>query len=126
MTPPPTSDSNSTEGDEMKSSDDDSADDNNTNSKSNEELDAEAVPKLLRVRDLLETTNKYDTCVACLPCIGKGGKLEDAKMSCVNGECPKCGMDKIWSKGLRRRLVKREWDAGKKEWVDQGQTYKGR
>lgn len=116
--PAETSDSNSTEGDEMKSSDDDSADDNNTNSKSNEELDAEAVPKLLRVRDLLETTNKYDTCVACLPCIGKGGKLEDAKMSCVNGECPKCGMDKIWSKGLRRRLVKREWDAGKKEWVD--------
>ena len=60
---------------------------------------------------------KYDACVACIPCL-KSGKLEDANFSCVNGECPTCGFDKIWSLGLHRRILIREFDYEKSEWAE--------
>jgi len=82
-----------------------------------EDKDTKTAAKLLRVHDILSMTTKYDMCVACLPCL-KNGKLEDAKFSCVNGDCPTCGFDKIWSKGLRNRILMKEYDVGKKEFIE--------
>lgn len=45
-------------------------------------------------------------------------KLEDAKISCVNGECPLCGFDKIWSKGIHRHILLHEYDNTKGEFVE--------
>ena len=85
----------------------DVADESNT--KTDADRDAKAAVKLLHL--------KYDACVACLPCLTTR-KLGDANFTCVNGECPHCGFDKIWSKGLRRQILMREYDSEKREWVD--------
>ena len=86
--PVPTSDSDTTNG-------------NSDDTSSKKEKDNKAAAKLLRLFDVISTKNKYDACVACVPCLA-GGKLEDANFICVNRECPTCGFDKIQSKGLRQ------------------------
>ena len=58
----------------------------------------------------------HDACVVCVPCL-TNGKLEDANMECIKGECPTCGFDKIWSKGLRWRLLVCESEQDKGEWT---------
>jgi hypothetical protein len=88
-----------------------------TDTASNAQMDAAVAVKIVRLHPVMETKTKYDACVACLPCLN-GGLLEDANIRCVNGTCPLCGFDKIWSKGLRRRIMCREWNPVKSEWVD--------
>lgn len=34
-----------------------------------------------------------------------GGRLHSAKIECFNGKCPDCGFSKLWSKGLRPKIV---------------------
>ena len=65
---------------------------------------ANAAVKLLRLHAVIDAKTKYDAFVACLTCL-KSGKIEDASFACVNGECPTCGFDKIWSLGLRLRIL---------------------
>lgn len=108
------SDTDAEEDNDGASDADEDEDDDGTN---DVEKDKRAAAKLLRLYDVVSTATKYDACVACVPCL-KSGKLEDAKFSCVNGECPTCGFDKIWSKGVRRRILRREFDTDKKEWVE--------
>ena len=31
--------------------------------------------------------------------------FKDMKMSCIRGDCARCGFKKVWSQGLRRKLV---------------------
>ena len=78
----------------------------------NKDKDATAALKLLCLHSVIATKTKYNAFVACLTCF-KRGKLEDAKFSCVNGEYPTCGFDKIWSKGLRKRILIRSFDSNK-------------
>ena len=70
----------------------------------NKAKDATAVLKLLRLHSVISAKTKYDACAACITFL-KSGKFEDENISCVNGECPTCRFDKIWSKGLRRRIL---------------------
>jgi hypothetical protein len=91
---------------------------NNGATASNAEKNAAAAAvKLMRLYVVMETKTKYDACVACLPHLN-GGLLEDANIRCVNGTCPSCGFDKIWSKGLRCCIMSREWNPVKSEWVE--------
>ena len=101
----------------VSTSDSDTTNGNSDDTASEKVKDNKAAAKLLRLFDVISTKNKYDACVACVPCLA-GGKLEDANFICVNGECPTCGFDKIWSKGLRRRILSREFDSAKSEWVE--------
>lgn len=55
-------------------------------------------------------------CMKCV-CIPDGGKLEDAKFVCVEGNCSLCGMDKLWLKGVRNKILKSKYDNERKEWV---------
>ena len=73
--------------------------------------------KLLRLHTVIDANNKYDACVASLPCLNSS-KLKDANSSFVNGGFPTCGFDKIWSLGLRRRILIQEFDYEKSEWVE--------
>ena len=61
--------------------------------------------------------NRYDACVGYVPYLA-GGQLEDANFSCVNGKCLSYGFDKIWSKGVWRRILTGEFDPDKSEWVE--------
>eukprot|EP00957_Ditylum_brightwellii_P078833 5994799-Ditylum_brightwellii.AAC.1 len=58
---------------------------------------------------VLQTTTKYDSCLACILCLKANDngekKLEDAKLSYVNSECPKCGFDEIWSTGILKQIL---------------------
>ena len=76
--------------------------------------DANAAVKLLRLHAFIDAKTKYDACVAFLLCL-KSGKLEVANFACVDGECPTCGFDKIWSLALRRRILVQEFDYEKSE-----------
>jgi len=67
------------------------------------EADKIANSQLLQLYNVLNMNTKYDMCVACLPCL-ENGKLEDAKIECIEGTCTKCGFDKLWSKGVRARI----------------------
>ena len=77
---------------------------NNTDAKDdaaiNKFKDATAMLKILRLHSVISGNTKYDACVACLTCL-QSGKLEDSNFAGVNGECPTCGFDKIWSKVLK-------------------------
>jgi hypothetical protein len=61
---------------------------------------------------------KYDSCKACLPCLSEFGNLDNAKLSCVNGVCYRCGFDKLWSKEVRRVIILKDFDDQKMEWVE--------
>ena len=44
------------------------------------------ITQLIKIKDILSTSSKYDTMVKCLkPCL-ETDKLEDAKHSCLHGE----------------------------------------
>ena len=70
----------------------------------NKAKDATAALKFLRIHSVIDANTKYDACVACFTYL-KRGKLDDTNFACVNGECPNCGFDKIWPKGLQRRIL---------------------
>ena len=74
-----------------------------------------------RLIAVLKSQTKYDACLECIPCLDPRSngekKLEDAKFSCVNGECPRCGFDKIWSNGIRKMIMLSEYDPERKEFV---------
>ena len=91
--------------------------DANNDAAINKAKDASAAQKLLSLHSVIVARTKYEGCVAYLTCL-KSGKLEDASFACVNGECPTCGFDKIWSKVIRRRLFIREFDSNKSEQVE--------
>jgi hypothetical protein len=61
---------------------------------------------------------KYDSCKACLLCLPEFGNLEDAKSSCVSGECYRYGFDKLWSKGVRQVIILKDFDERKMESVE--------
>jgi hypothetical protein len=82
-----------------------------------EEADARVTAKLQKICNILEQVSKYDMCVSCLPCL-TSGKLEDAKFKCVDGSCERCGFDKLWKHGVRRHILKQEYDERKREWVE--------
>ena len=73
--------------------------------------------KILSLHSVIDAKTKFYSCVACLACL-KSGNLEDANFSCVNFECPTYGFDKIWSKGLRKRILIREFDSNKSKCVE--------
>lgn len=79
--------------------------------------DERALAKLLKIYKILETPSKYAMCVECLPCL-TSGELEDAMFKCVNGSCERCGFDKLWKHGVRKRIFRREYDEAKHEWID--------
>ena len=85
--------------------------------KSNADKDKKAAQKLIRLYNVILAPTNYDACVGCLPCL-QSGKLEDAKFTCVNGDCPKCRFDKLWSKGVRHRILLKEFDVDKGEWIE--------
>ena len=76
----------------------------NNYSEINKAKDATAALKFLRIHSVIDANTKYDACVACFTYL-KRGKLDDTNFACVNGECPNCGFDKIWPKGLQRRIL---------------------
>ncbi len=80
--------------------------------------DERTATKMKQILDILKMKTKYDSCKACLPCLPEMGNLEDAKLSCVNGECYRCGFDKLWSKGVRRVIILKDFDNQQKEWVE--------
>jgi hypothetical protein len=77
--------------------------------------DERTATKMKQILDILKMKTKYDSCKACLPCLPEMGNLEDAKLSCVNGECYCCGFDKLWSKGVRRVIILKGFDNQQKE-----------
>ena len=70
----------------------------------NKSNDATAALKLLCLNLVISAKGKCDDCVSWLTWFNRG-KLENEKISCVNGECPTCGFDKIFSKGLWMRIL---------------------
>lgn len=81
--------------------------------------DARALAKLKRIIEIMKAPNKYTACKACLkPCLSEEGKLEDAKYTCVKGDCPRCGFTKLWKLGLRRQIMKRTFDNETGKWVE--------
>ena len=52
--------------------------------------DEKTATKMKQILDIIKMKTKYDSCKACLPCLPEFGNLEDAKLSCVNGECYRC------------------------------------
>ena len=84
--------------------------------------EANTAAKMLRLFSILETRTKYDACLGYLSCLEEdaNGKriLENAKFSCVNGDFPKCGFDKIWSKGIRNQILIKEFDNDTSKWVE--------
>jgi hypothetical protein len=49
--------------------------------------------EMKQILDIIKMKTKHDSCKACLPCLPEFDNLEDAKSSCVNGECYHCGFD---------------------------------
>jgi hypothetical protein len=80
--------------------------------------DEKMATKMKRILDIIKMKTKYDSCKACLSCLPEFGNLEDAKLSCVNGKCYHCGFDKLWSKGVRRVIILKDFDDQKMEWVE--------
>lgn len=81
-------------------------------------IDSNAVRKLRGILKVIQQDSKYDMCCAALPCLD-GKPLESAKYSCINCDCPTCGFDKLWSKGVKASLFKYEYDATQSKWVGQ-------
>ena len=79
--------------------------DDSTTTKTADDFEADKVvnSQLLQLYNVLNMNTKYDMCVGYLPCL-ENGKLEDAKIECIEGTCTKCGFDKLWSKGVRVRV----------------------
>lgn len=80
----------------------DDADDNDE-----DELEAQSwdgLPKLLKLLELCALQSKSDMVKFCL-CHGAFERA--GKVNCVNGTCPHCGFDKLWSgkDGLRRHVI---------------------
>jgi hypothetical protein len=80
--------------------------------------DEKTATKMNLILDIINMKTKYDSCNACLPCLPEFGNLEDAKLSCVNGECYCCGFDKLLSKGVRRVIILKDFDKQNIEWVE--------
>ncbi len=80
--------------------------------------DEKTATKMKQILDIIKMKTIYDSCKACLPCLPEFGNLEDAKLSCVNGECYPCGFDKLWSKGVRRVIILKDFGKQKMEWVE--------
>jgi len=72
-----------------------------------DDSDKQTLHKIERILEIMNQPYKYDMCMKCV-CIPDGGKLEDAKFACVEGNCPLCGMDKLWSNGVRRKILKKQ------------------
>ncbi|EJK73457.1 hypothetical protein THAOC_04918 [Thalassiosira oceanica] len=66
------------------------------------------VRQLRSICDVLTQPSKREKCVECMkPCL-VSGKIEDAKESCVTGECQSCGLRNLWQLGVRRQLFRQE------------------
>jgi hypothetical protein len=78
--------------------------------------------RMKRLIAVLGSPTKYDACLECVPCLQprRNGekKLEDAKFSCVSMECPRCGFDKIWSSGIRNRIILKEYEPSRRAFVE--------
>ena len=63
------------------------------------------ITQLIKIKDILSTTSKYDTIVKCLkPCL-ETDKLEDVKHSCLHGEeCESYDFCQWWPNGLRKSI----------------------
>ena len=48
-----------------------------------------------------DAKTKYDACGTYVPCLSNG-KLKADNIVGVNGECPYCSFDMVWSKDLHR------------------------
>ena len=80
----------------------DDADDNDE-----DELEAQSwdgLPKLLKLLELCALQSKSDMVKFCL-C--RGAFDGAGKVNCINGTCPRCGFNKLWSGegGLRRHVI---------------------
>eukprot|EP00984_Skeletonema_dohrnii_P024294 scaffold13403_cov120-Skeletonema_dohrnii-CCMP3373.AAC.1 len=119
------------DGDNSISNDDDDAinnDDDDDDAEVDAEDDAEddaaalsseeqsTLNKINRVIEIMQQPYKYDMCMKCI-CPPETGKLEDAKFSCVEGSCPSCGMDKLWSNGVRKKILTTTYDSDTSEFV---------
>jgi len=62
-----------------------------------------ASPLLVELAAVLSQSSKGEFVRACT-CGGTSTALEDRAAACTDGECAKCGFDRLWSKGVRKSL----------------------
>ena len=84
----------------------DNADDS-PDGEENEAMDAARAQLKYEVKQLadfckLDSKSDMVQQLVCAPC------LMSAEPACVDGSCPRCGFKKLWSKGLRLKLVDKE------------------
>jgi hypothetical protein len=60
---------------------------------------------LRKIKAIITSPSKNAALVACLGDCLPSGKIEDAKFDCIYGLCDTCGLDKLWSDGLRKILI---------------------
>ena len=62
----------------------------------------QADPLLLELAELADTTSKstFASKLVCSECLG-----DDTAEACLDGKCNKCGFGRLWSQGLRPKVM---------------------
>ena len=68
-----------------------------------EDLPPPADPLLIELAALAATTSKttFVNALVCSNCLG-----DDTEQACLDGACPRCSFARLWSKGLRPKVMK--------------------